>query len=335
MEGPIPSQPASSLKDPRRKGAQTLRPGAALDAPCRPFPVVSARNLIVGLLALAALAFPAGALAATPTGGTSPDGAGSSPSTATTGGSSTSGPSARSARVSLLRAARNLGQRTLRTGSKGRQVKVLQQVLIALGYKLRASGYFGAVTRARVRSFQRTWALPDVGYVGPATGKALRDALSGGKPPARSAQPVPQGVSVNGWTFPIRGSHSYGDDQNVYGAPRDGGRRHAGQDVMAACGTPLVAARGGQVVGADYGGSAGYFLAVHTTDTPYDYFYAHMRARALVSQGQTVRTGQLVGYVGDTGDAVGCHLHIELWNGGWWNGGSTVDPLPFLRAWDR
>jgi murein DD-endopeptidase MepM/ murein hydrolase activator NlpD len=54
-----------------------------------------------------------------------------------------------------------------------------------------------------------------------------------------------------------------------------------------------------------------------------------------VSAGQTVSTGQLVGYVGETGDAVGCHLHFELWDGPWWNGGQTIDPLPFLKAWDK
>ena len=58
------------------------------------------------------------------------------------------------------------------------------------------------------------------------------------------------------------------------------------------------------MVDAGYGGSAGYYIAVHTLDTPYDYFYAHLRSSALVRAGQSVTTGQLVGYVGETGDAV-------------------------------
>src|SRR5262249_165959 len=148
------------------------------------------------------------------------------------------------------------------------------RVLRALNYKLGITGRFDAVTRARVRSFQRTWVLTVDGAVGPATARALRDALAGGKPPARNAQPVPTGVQVAGLVSPARGSHDYGDAMDRYGAPRSG-HTHAGQDVLSPCGTPLVAARGGKVVGSDYGGAAGYFVAVHTTDTPYDYFYAH------------------------------------------------------------
>jgi murein DD-endopeptidase MepM/ murein hydrolase activator NlpD len=47
-----------------------------------------------------------------------------------------------------------------------------------------------------------------------------------------------------------------------------------------------------------------------------------------------VFTGQLIGYVGDTGDAVGCHLHFELWSGQWQAGGAPIDPLPALQGWD-
>src|SRR5256885_16819313 len=55
---------------------------------------------------------------------------------------------------------------------------------------------------------------------------------------------------------PIRGAHNYGTAENRYGAPRSG-HSHAGQDVLAACGTPLVAARGGKVVEAGYEGPRG------------------------------------------------------------------------------
>jgi murein DD-endopeptidase MepM/ murein hydrolase activator NlpD len=296
---------------------------------------MSVRNLILAGIVVSALAQApaAGAATATPAAG------GTTPSSVGTGGSSpnqtppTGSPSWGST-TELARSAQVLGSRTLRMGSKGTQVRVLQRVLTAVGYRVRVTGYFATLTRAQVRRFQKNWTLPVVGYVGPATGKALRDALAGRKPPARNAQPVPPAVSVNGWTFPIRGGHSYGNADNRYGAPRSG-HTHAGQDVFANCGTPEVAARGGKVIDAGYGGSAGYYVAVHTTDTRYDYFYAHLRSSSSVRPGQTVSTGQLVGYVGETGDAVGCHLHFELWDGAWWNGGHTIDPLPFLKAWDK
>ena len=46
-------------------------------------------------------------------------------------------------------------------------------------------------------------------------------------------------------------------------------------------------------------------------------------------------TGQPIGFVGRTGDATACHLHFEMWPApGWYTGGSAVDPLPSLKAWD-
>jgi murein DD-endopeptidase MepM/ murein hydrolase activator NlpD len=295
---------------------------------------MSARNLLLAAIVALALAQVPAAGAAT----VSQTSGGAAPSSAGTGGSSpTQAPPKTTTAGStdhLTKDAQVLGSRTLRMGAKGTQVRVLQRVLTAVGYGVRVTGYFGALTRGQVRRFQKNWTLPMVGYVGPATGKALRDALAGRKPPARNAQPVPPAVSVDGWTFPIRGSHSYGNEDNRYGAPRSG-HTHAGQDVFANCGTPEVAARGGKVIDAGYGGGAGYYVAVHTADTQYDYFYAHLRSASPVAAGQAVSTGQLVGYVGDTGDAVGCHLHFELWDGAWWNGGHTIDPLPFLKAWDK
>jgi len=324
-----------SLKLPRSKAAHVLGVPVGTGPSCRPFPVMSARNLILAGIAASALALPpaAGAATATPAaGGAAPSSAGtggSSPTQAPTTTTTTSGST-----TQLARDAQALGTTTLRVGAKGKQVRVLQRVLTAVGYRVRVTGFFGALTRAQVRRFQRNWTLPIVGYVGPATARALRDALAGRTPPARNAQPVPPAVSVDGWTFPIRGAHNYGGPDNRYGAPRDG-HTHAGQDIFANCGTPEVAARGGKVIDAGYGGSAGYYIAVHTADTQYDYFYAHLRSSPSVSAGQTVSTGQLVGYVGETGDAVGCHLHFELWDGAWWNGGHTIDPLPFLKAWDK
>ncbi|MDX6675332.1 MAG: peptidoglycan LD-endopeptidase LytH [Solirubrobacteraceae bacterium] len=298
---------------------------------------MSARNLILAGIAASVLAQApaAGAATATPaTGGAAPSSTATGGSSATQAPTTTTTTTAVGSTTQLARDALALGSRTLRMGATGKQVKVLQRVLTAVGYRVRVTGYFGALTRAQVRRFQKNWTLPVVGYVGPGTAKALRDALAGRRPPARNAQPVPPAVSVNGWTFPIRGAHSYGDAADRYGAPRDG-HTHAGQDILATCGLPEVAARGGKVIDTGYGGSAGYYVAVHTTDTQYDYFYAHLRSASTVKAGQTVATGQLVGYVGETGDAVGCHLHFELWDGAWWNGGHTIDPLPFLKAWDK
>lgn len=135
--------------------------------------------------------------------------------------------------------------------------------------------------------------------------------------------------------YPVRGRHSYGSAGNRFGAPRSG-HRHQGQDVLSPCGTRLVAARGGKVEWTAYHSAAGYYLVIDGARTGVDYVYMHLRGPALVRQGRQVRTGQLIGYVGRTGDASACHLHFEMWSSpGWYSGGAPFDPLPYLRAWDR
>jgi len=74
---------------------------------------------------------------------------------------------------------------------------------------------------------------------------------------------------------------------------------------------------------------------ISSDDGTADYVYMHLRDKALVSKGDTVTTGQTIGYVGRTGDATACHLHFELWPApGWYTGGQATDPLPSLKAWD-
>jgi murein DD-endopeptidase MepM/ murein hydrolase activator NlpD len=133
--------------------------------------------------------------------------------------------------------------------------------------------------------------------------------------------------------FPIRGRHSYGGAGGRFGAGR-GGRGHQGQDVFARCGKRLVAARGGRVQYSGYQGSAGYYVVIDASGTRVDYGYMHLAERSPFRKSDRVYTGQRIGAVGDTGNAHGCHLHFELWRGGWYEGGRAFDPLPALRAWD-
>jgi murein DD-endopeptidase MepM/ murein hydrolase activator NlpD len=134
--------------------------------------------------------------------------------------------------------------------------------------------------------------------------------------------------------FPVQGPHDFGGPDARFGAARPG-HTHQGQDVMAACGTPLIAARGGIVQYAEYEANAGNYVVIDGKGSPNDFMYAHLAEPSPLQVGETVRTGQPIGIVGDTGDASGCHLHFEMWGApGWYEGGSPFDPLPYLEKWD-
>jgi murein DD-endopeptidase MepM/ murein hydrolase activator NlpD len=151
---------------------------------------------------------------------------------------------------------------------------------------------------------------------------------------ASSSQALSLGFALYGYAFPILGSHEFGMGAGRFGAARSG-HTHEGQDTMAACGTPLVAARGGTVQYAGYQGAAGNYVVIDGKGTGFDFMYAHLAEPSLLKTGEAVRTGQPIGIVGDTGDAVGCHLHFEIWTApGWYEGGSPIDPLPYLEKWD-
>jgi murein DD-endopeptidase MepM/ murein hydrolase activator NlpD len=136
--------------------------------------------------------------------------------------------------------------------------------------------------------------------------------------------PAPAGTMI----FPVAGAHTIG--QGI-GAPR-AGHSHQGQDIMAACGTPLVAISRAKVKFVATQRSAGNYVVIRNKKAHQDYMYAHLAAPASVAKGTVVQPGQPIGIVGDTGNAQACHLHFELWQGKWYRGGSPVDPLPFLQT---
>jgi murein DD-endopeptidase MepM/ murein hydrolase activator NlpD len=129
--------------------------------------------------------------------------------------------------------------------------------------------------------------------------------------------------------FPVSGAHTFGDG---FGAARSG-HTHQGQDIMAACGTPLVAVSRAKVKWVSFQGAAGNYVVIRNKKLHQDYMYAHLAARASVTKGTVVQPGQQIGIVGQTGDATACHLHFELWLGKWYRGGHPVDPMPYLQTY--
>ena len=102
------------------------------------------------------------------------------------------------------------------------------------------------------------------------------------------------------------------------------GRLHAGIDIGAREGTPIVAARGGRVISAGWN-SGGYGnLVVIDHGGGIATAYAH-QSRIATSVGASVSAGQVIGYVGNTGASQGAHLHFEVRVNG-----RAVNPMGYL-----
>lgn len=99
---------------------------------------------------------------------------------------------------------------------------------------------------------------------------------------------------------------------------------HSGIDLAAAQGTPIFATRSGQVTLATYSTTAGYYVTINHGDG-FSSVYMHM-THYVVSYGQYVAAGQLIGYVGSTGVSTGPHLHFTInYNG------SSVNPANYIK----
>ena len=186
--------------------------------------------------------------------------------------------------------------------------------------KLAAGQEAKASSLAEARSdLSETEDLYDIGHA------AIADAADAIKAYESGSQ-----IYVRGFVFPIAGDAEFIDS---WGFPRMMGTSsqhwHQGSDVFAKYGTPLVAAESGVLFKVGQASLGGTKLWIRG-DSGTEYYYAHLSAIADgVVNGKRVNVGDVVGYVGDSGNARGTppHLHFEVHTGG-----SPINPYPLLKA---
>ncbi|HET9772072.1 MAG TPA: peptidoglycan DD-metalloendopeptidase family protein [Acidimicrobiia bacterium] len=132
------------------------------------------------------------------------------------------------------------------------------------------------------------------------------------------AGPIPV---VTDFICPIRGPVTFTDS---WGAPRSGGRRHAGADLMNPHGTPNVAVVSGSFE-TRHSGAGGLTIYLHGDDG-HTYYYAHLSK--IVGPDRRVAQGEVVALTGATGNARAPHTHFEFHP----NGGAAVNPYPLVKA---
>jgi murein DD-endopeptidase MepM/ murein hydrolase activator NlpD len=219
----------------------------------------------------------------------------------------------------------------------GRPVQIGFSVAAAAPHALRV-----VVVREATRKPVATLALP---VVAPATPQRVQwdgstaagDVAPNGRYRMRVVAPDGSArnagrIELRSHIYPIRGRHADRGPIGAFGVGRSGGRTHEGFDVDAACGTKLVAARGGVVTRADYDPVLyGNIVVIHGDRTRRDYWYAHLLRTPRLKVGERVTTGQRIGSIGATGNArtIGCHLHFEIRRRG-----RPIDPAPELHRWD-
>ena len=132
--------------------------------------------------------------------------------------------------------------------------------------------------------------------------------------------------SESGFLWPLNG---YNTLTSLFGSrihPITGkANNHTGIDIPAPAGTAILASKSGVVITSTRNRSYGNYVVVGHSDGT-STLYAHMSSRS-VSQGQTVKQGQVVGRVGTTGSSTGNHLHFEIRVNG-----SRVDPVNYFKS---
>jgi peptidoglycan hydrolase-like protein with peptidoglycan-binding domain len=204
-------------------------------------------------------------------------------------------------------------------GQRSDAVRTVQNALVAAGIEVKggADGIFGIATAISIGKFQESQNIPVTKTLD------VRTAIALGVLPSVENMGL---TAIN--VFPVQGSCSFTDSWHDL---RSGGRLHIGVDITATTGKALYAVVDGTISQVTVGGSlSGNALRLSQSDGTY-FFYAHMDSFAVgIGVGTPVRAGQIIGYVGATGNAGGPHLHFEVHP----FGGDAVNPYQVVKVVD-
>ena len=163
-----------------------------------------------------------------------------------------------------------------------------------------------------------------------------RPGTTGPSPLVQIAPKVTKRLTAAGYVFPVYGPSGFGD---TFGAARATTIWHHGQDIFAALGAPVLAVADGTVFSVGWNRVGGNRLWLRDRDGN-EFYYAHLAAFSpLAVNGGRVQAGDVVGFVGNTGDAetTPYHLHFEIHPSSLLFLGydGVVNPYPYLRAWQH
>ncbi|WP_439571245.1 M23 family metallopeptidase [Sphingomonas sp.] len=172
-----------------------------------------------------------------------------------------------------------------------------------------------------------------------ATIRVVEPSAADAQPASFPVPPPPQVALVDapGLIVPVQGVRADRLRSNWGEARGRGTRAHQGLDIMAPANTPVIAAADGRVEKLFYSnGGGGITLYQRSADGGWIYYYAHLAGYAPgIAEGRSLRAGDVLGYVGDTGNAGmgNYHLHFgvsRMAPGERWHQGTPIDPYPLL-----
>lgn len=171
----------------------------------------------------------------------------------------------------------------------------------------------------------------------PAGSASTGIAVAAPAPVPPPSVPVPAATHASSLLIPVQGARA-ADLSDTFSDARSEGRSHDAIDIMAPRGTPVVAVADGHVEKLFTSERGGLTVYQFEPSGRYAYYYAHLdRYADGLAEQQTIRRGQVIGYVGFTGNASpdAPHLHFAIFQLGperrWWEG-TAINPYPLLTA---